>query len=75
MATIQFKNLPNMGIIDRIFRTVVAIVIAVLYYTKQITDTAAIILGIFAIIFLLTHFLSICPLYVPFKISTAKKDK
>jgi hypothetical protein len=65
----------NMGIVDRVFRTIVAVVIAILYYAGQITDTAAIVLGIFAVIFLLTSFLSFCPLYVPFKMSTAKKDQ
>ena len=64
-----------MGIVDRVFRSLVAVVIALLYFTGQITDIAAIILGIFAIIFLLTSFLSFCPLYVPFKINTAKKDQ
>ena len=70
-----FKMKKNMGIIDRVFRTIVALIIVVLYYTEQITEIAAIILGIFAVIFLLTSFLSFCPLYVPFKINTAKKDK
>jgi len=64
-----------MGSIDRIFRVVVALLIAVLYFTGQISGTAAIILGILAVVFLLTGFLSICPLYMPFKFSTAKKDK
>lgn len=65
----------NMGILDRVFRTVIAIVIALLYYMGQITGTAAIILGLFAVIFLLTSFISFCPLYFPFKLSTAKKEK
>jgi hypothetical protein len=65
----------NMGAADRIIRVIVAIVIAVLYFTKQITGLAAVILGIFAIIFLLTSLVGFCPLYVPLKISTAKKEK
>ena len=63
----------NMGAADRIIRTLLAVVVAVLYFTKQISGTAAIILGIFAIVFLLTSLVSFCPLYVPFKISTRKK--
>lgn len=63
----------NMGLIDRLIRTVLAVVIIVLYFTKQITGTAAIILGIFAIVFLLTSLIGFCPLYVPFKLSTKKK--
>jgi hypothetical protein len=63
----------NMGSADRIIRTLLAIVVAVLYFSKQITGTAAVILGIIAIIFLLTSAFGLCPLYLPFKISTKKK--
>jgi Na+(H+)/acetate symporter ActP len=63
----------NMGTIDRIIRTILAIVVIVLYFTRQITGVGAIILGILAIIFLLTSAFSFCPLYVPFKISTRKR--
>jgi len=65
----------NMGAADRIIRTVLAIAIAVLYFTKQITGLAAVVLGIIAVIFLLTSLAGFCPLYVPLKISTAKKEK
>jgi len=64
----------NMGIIDRVTRTVLAIVVAALYFTGQITGIAAIILGVFAIIFLLTSIVGFCPLYVPLGISTVKKE-
>ncbi|MGD8538695.1 MAG: DUF2892 domain-containing protein [Candidatus Aminicenantes bacterium] len=64
----------NMGAADRIIRTILAIVVAILYFTNQITGIAAIILGIIAIIFLLTSFVGFCPLYAPFKISTRKKE-
>jgi small-conductance mechanosensitive channel len=63
----------NMGIVDRIIRILLAILVAVLYFTNQISGTAAIILGIIAIIFLLTSLVGFCPLYVPFKISTRRK--
>jgi len=65
----------NMGSVDRIIRVILAVVIAVLYFTKQITGTVAIILGILAIIFVLTSLIGVCPLYLPFKISTKKKQK
>jgi len=63
----------NMGTIDRLLRTIIAIVIIVLYFTGQITGTAAIILGILAVVFLLTSAVSFCPLYVPLKINTKKQ--
>jgi hypothetical protein len=65
----------NMGSADRISRIIFAIVIGVLYFTKAIEGTAALILGTLAIIFLLTSFISFCPLYVPFGFSTCKKKE
>ena len=63
----------NMGLIDRIIRLVLAAVVAVLYFTGQLSGTAAIILGILAVIFIITSAIGFCPLYVPFKFSTIKK--
>jgi phosphotransferase system glucose/maltose/N-acetylglucosamine-specific IIC component len=65
----------NMGTIDRAIRILLAIVIAVLYFAGLISGIAAVILGIFAVIFLLTSSVSFCPLYVPFKLSTRKKSE
>jgi hypothetical protein len=63
----------NMGNIDRILRIVVAIVIGVLYYTNVISGTIAMIgLGLSAV-FILTSFVSFCPLYLPFGIDTREK--
>ena len=64
----------NMGTTDRIIRTLLAVVIIVLYLTNQISGLAATILGIIAIIFLVTSFIGFCPAYFPFKISTRKKE-
>jgi hypothetical protein len=65
----------NMGTIDRVLRTLIAIIIAVLYFTDQITGLAATILGLFAIVFLLTSAMGFCPLYLPLKLSTKKAEK
>jgi hypothetical protein len=62
----------NMGSVDRIIRIILTIIIAILYSTGQITGTAAIVLGIIAIVFLLTSLIRFCPIYLPFKISTKK---
>ena len=64
----------NMGLIDRAIRFSLAVIIAILYFTGQISGTAAIILGIVAIVFLLTSFMGFCPAYLPIKLSTAKKS-
>jgi len=62
----------NMGNIDRILRVTLAIIVGVLIITGQLTGLAAVILGIFAIIFLVTSLVGFCPLYLPLKISTKK---
>lgn len=63
----------NMGTIDKSIRTILALTVAVLYFTGVISGTVAIILGIFAVVFLLTSFVGSCPLYLPFGISTRKQ--
>ncbi len=64
----------NMGTIDRVMRIIAAVVIAALYFTNMISGTLAIILLVFAAVFILTSFISFCPLYVPFGLSTKKKE-
>jgi len=66
---------PNMGTADKVIRLIVVVIIAVLYFTGQISGTAAIILGIIAAAFLVTSLIGWCPSYVPFGISTQKPDK
>ncbi|GGD53447.1 hypothetical protein GCM10011361_20170 [Muriicola marianensis] len=66
----------NMGSTDRVIRIVIAAVIGVLYYTGTISGTLGLVLVILAAVFLLTSFVSFCPLYAPFGISTCPvKDK
>lgn len=63
----------NMGSTDKIIRIVIAILIVILYFADTITGTLALILGALAVIFIITSFVSFCPLYSPFGISTQKK--
>ncbi len=63
----------NMGMADRAIRTLIALVIAVLYFTGKISGTLALVLGVFAVVFLLTSFVSHCPAYVPLGINTRKE--
>ena len=65
----------NMGKLDKTLRIAVAAIIAILYFTHVISGTLAIVLGIFAIIFLLTSLVGSCPLYIPLKINTNKEEK
>lgn len=65
----------NMGSTDKIIRILIAITVGILYYTNTISGTLAIVLGALSIIFLITSFISFCPLYLPFGLSTRKKTE
>ena len=63
----------NMGTADRALRIAAALVVALLWYTGKISGTLAIVLGVFAVIFVLTSFVAWCPLYLPLGLSTRKE--
>ncbi len=62
----------NMGAVDRIIRIILGIA-AILLALFVISGVWDIILYVFAAIMIVTAAIGICPLYMPFKISTAKK--
>jgi hypothetical protein len=64
----------NMGAVDKIIRILLAIAFFSLYYLNVISGTLAIILLVLAGIFILTSFISFCPLYLPFRINTRKNQ-
>jgi hypothetical protein len=64
----------NMGTIDKVIRILVAVVVAVLYFTHVVSGILGIILLVVAGVFVLTSLISVCPLYLPFGISTRKKE-
>ena len=59
-----------MGSADRIIRVIIAVIVGVLYYTGTVSGTLGLILLIFAGVFILTSFISFCPLYAPLGITT-----
>lgn len=63
----------NMGGTDRFIRIMIALGIGLLYYLEAITGTLGYILLGIAAIFLLTSFVSFCPLYMPFGINTCSR--
>ena len=63
----------NMGVFDKVIRVFAAILIAILYFLNLISGTAAIVLLVIAGVFILTSFISFCPLYLPFGLSTLRK--
>jgi len=64
----------NMGTIDKSVRILIAAVVVLLFFTNVITGILAYILLALAAVFVLTSFLSFCPLYLPFGLSTRKKE-
>lgn len=65
----------NLGSTDRIIRVLLALVLGVLYFTNVIPGTLGLVLTILGVVFLLTSFVSVCPLYLPFGLSTIKKEE
>jgi hypothetical protein len=62
----------NMGTVDRVIRTLIAIVLIALIVTGRVTETWAIVAGIVAAAFLITSAVGFCPGYWPFKVSTRR---
>ncbi|MBU42866.1 MAG: hypothetical protein CMN76_06585 [Spirochaetaceae bacterium] len=60
----------NMGVVDRVLRVAVAVVIGVLYWQGIITGTLGIVLLVLGGVFVLTSLVGFCPLYLPLKLST-----
>lgn len=64
----------NMGTVDKVIRILVAVVVVILYFTHVISGVLALVLLILSAIFVVTSLLSFCPLYLPFGLSTKKKE-
>ena len=65
----------NMGSIDRVVRSILAIVFAALYFTGTVSGTLGLVLIAAAGIFALTSLVSFCPLYPIFGINTCSVKK
>lgn len=65
----------NIGAVDRTIRIILAVIMAVLVFTKAVEGALAYILAILTIVFVLTSLFGFCPLYVPFRISTLPRSK
>lgn len=64
----------NMGNLDRAFRLMVVVAIGIAYFMGQLSGTLAIVLGVVALVFLLTSLVGTCPAYLPFGLSTRGKN-
>lgn len=65
----------NMGKADSIIRIIIAAIIATLYFTNILTGVLGIVLLILAAIFVLTGFVSFCPIYALFRIKTCRTKR
>lgn len=64
--------IKNIGSPDRIIRILVAVAIALLYFTNLITGTLGVILLIIAGVLLITALAGTCPLYMLLGMRTTK---
>lgn len=65
----------NMGNADRAVRLIIAVIIAVLYFTNVISGTLGLVLLVLGGVFVLTSLISFCPLYALVGINTCPVKK
>lgn len=65
----------NLGNTDKIIRILLAVVLAILYFTNTVTGTLGIVLVVFGAILLLTSLVNFCPLYAILGINTCSTKK
>ncbi|MEN8171371.1 MAG: DUF2892 domain-containing protein [Chloroflexota bacterium] len=70
----MMKFNKNMGKLDRTLRLIAAVVFGYLYFSNTVAGTLGLVLLVLSVVFLLTSFVSFCPLYLPFKFSTRNKE-
>jgi hypothetical protein len=63
----------NMTAADRIIRVIIAVIIAILYFSNAIPPAWGITLMMVSFVFMLTAFLNFCPLYTLFGIRKWEK--
>lgn len=64
-----------MGSTDKIIRLIVAVIIVALYLSGTITGTLGVVLLVLGAVFLVTSFVSFCPLYTIVGINTCSTKK
>lgn len=67
--------MKNMGTIDRVIRLVAVAAVIGAYGLGWISGTLALILGVVAVVLLLTSLTATCPAYMPFGLSTRPRRR
>jgi hypothetical protein len=65
----------NIGTADRVVRTILAIIMIILYFQGIVTGVLGIVLLVLSGILLLTSLVSLCPLYMLLGIKTNKSTQ
>ncbi len=65
--------LKNIGKSDKLIRIAIAILLLAIVQFLGITGTLSVILMSLSLVFLVTAFINLCPLCLPFGINTCKK--
>ncbi|MBL0740959.1 YgaP family membrane protein [Chryseolinea lacunae] len=63
----------NMGTLDRILRSGIAVVLILFYAFGIIHGTVGLVLVALSFILILSSLVSVCPMYLPFGLSTIRK--
>lgn len=67
--------MKNMGTLDRVIRLVAVAAILGAYGLGLISGALALILGVVAVVLLLTSLIGTCPAYLPFGLSTRPRRR
>jgi hypothetical protein len=65
----------NVGTIDKVIRIIIAALVLVLFLTHVIAGTLGIVLLVLAGILVVTSFISFCPIWALFGLSTKEKSE
>ena len=64
--------MKNIGSIDKVIRVILGLALLSLFF---VLDGYARLWGFVGVVFILTAFVGVCPLYLPFRINTNKTKK
>ena len=65
----------NMGLLDRVIRLIVVLLVVLLLFKATISGVLGWIIGLICLFLVITALIGYCPLYSALKISTLKEKK
>lgn len=73
-TTLEQIMKKNLSSVERILRVFVALVVAILYFTNQISGVTAAVLGVIAVAFVMTSSAGFCPIYASLRFFAKKSE-